>query len=127
MNKVHMSSLPLTYENLDITINPKFNYLRVKAHKYGHIYKYLEIDKDDRKISDILKLIYKFYNSKIPDIYLVTLSQDEMRDKAHYIYKKEGFVLWKHIVGNCIFKELTIDCCRNDALELMLSFSFENM
>jgi hypothetical protein len=117
-------TLDLEESNLDITLNPYFKKLKLRVHKYG-MYFYLSIPMEEskRKISDIIKLAYEFYNSKVDFIYLTTLPYDDIKMKAHKIYMKQGYVLWKDLVGFCKFKQLTTDSCSEDSIELILDYN----
>ena len=89
------------------------------------MYYYLPIPMEEskRKISDIIKLAYEFYNSKVDFIYLITLPYDDIKIRTHKIYSRQGYVLWKDLVGFCKFKELTTDSGSEDSIELVLDYN----
>lgn len=122
-----MQPIPVDVPNENIVIHPYFKYIKVKAHKYGQLYFYLKINKDKTTVLDIVKLAYKFYDSKVDYFYLVTLPYDNVKRKAFNIYNKKGFVLWKDIVGICKFSNLIPDCTRQDALELILDYDVSEL
>jgi hypothetical protein len=128
MNFLYTNNLDLEKCDLNTVIDSSFIFLKLKAHKYGHIFHYINIpvEKDKRKISDIIDLAYKFYNSKVHIDYLVTLQLDDIKKNASKIYKKKGFVLWKDLIGYCKFKELCTDCCRENAIELILDYNIND-
>jgi hypothetical protein len=117
-------SLNLETANPYTVIDSHIKFLKVKAHKYG-MYFYLPIpdDQSKRKLSDIIKLAYEFYNTKIHYEYLLSLQYDNIKMKAHSLYMKRGYVLWKDLTGTCKFKELITDCSRENAIELVLDYN----
>ena len=126
MNYINQS-LDINKDDCNIIIDKYIKFLKVRAHKFGHLYFYLPISEDinKRKVSDIIRLAYNFYNSKIDYEYLVTLQYDNIKKKANEIYLKNGYVLWKDLVGICKFKELITDCCRENAIELILDYNLK--
>jgi hypothetical protein len=122
-----MDSITVDVGNENAVIHPYFKYLKVKAHRYGGLHIYLDIDKNVRTVLDIVKLAYKFYESKVDYLYLITLPYDEIKKKAAAIHKQKGYVLWKDITGVCKFKDLTPDCVRQNALELTLDYDISQL
>jgi hypothetical protein len=119
-------SLNLETANPHIVVSSHIKFLKLQSHKYG-MYFYLPIpeEHDKRKILDIIKLAYTFYNSKIHIDYLVSLQYNDIKLKVHNLYKKRGYVLWKDLTGICKFKELVTDCSRHNAIELVLDYNLE--
>lgn len=118
-----MNSIVLDTVNQDIKLSSYFKFLRLKTHRYSG-FTYIEIPKDKRTIRDIIKLAYTFYNSPVDYLYLITLPYDNIKKEAAVMYKSQGYVLWKDIVGTCKFKELITDCTRENGLELVLDYHF---
>lgn len=117
-------SLNLETCDQNTVIDSSIKFLKLNVHKYG-MYWYIPIDPENskRKVSDIVKLAYRFYNSTIDYEYLVTLPYDDIKFKAHKIYIKKGYVLWKDLLSTCKFKELILDCTRDNAIELVLDYN----
>ena len=117
------NNIDLNNFNEKLVIHPDIKFLRVKTHRYGGSYMYLPIKDDERKIIDIINLAIKFYNTKVDLIYLATLPYDNIKLRASELYKYKGYVLWKDITGTCRFKELSTDCTRENAIELILDYN----
>ena len=117
-------SLNLETASPHTVIDSHIKFLKLRAHKYG-MYFYLSIPEEHnkRKLSDIIKLAYTFYNSKVHIEYLVSLQYNDIKLKAHNLYMKKGYVLWKDLTGTCKFKELITDCSRENAIELVLDYN----
>jgi hypothetical protein len=116
-------TLDLETCNQNIVIQPLIKFLKLRTHKYGEFrYIPLPTDESKRKISDIIKLAYDFYTSKIDYIYLITLPYDNIKKRAHKIFMHQGYVQWKDLVGPCKFKELITDCNLETSIELTLDY-----
>jgi hypothetical protein len=117
-----MNPIVLDAINQDIKMSSYFKFLRLRTHKYNG-FTYIEIPEEKSTIKDIVNLAFKFYNSPVDYLILITLPYDDLKKKAAVMYQNKGYVLWKDIVGTCKFKELIADCTHEKAIELVLDFN----